>query len=81
MNNYYLGQILLFSFNYAPVGWMLCNGGILDIENNASLYSLIKNKFGGNPKTTFALPNLLNLSPVPDMQYYIAVTGVYPPKS
>jgi microcystin-dependent protein len=77
MDNY-LGQILLFSFNYAPRGWMLCDGKIQEIKKNTALYSLIKNKFGGDYKTTFALPNLLNMSPVPNMQYYISVTGVYP---
>ncbi|MEL7588569.1 MAG: tail fiber protein [Prolixibacteraceae bacterium] len=58
MTDNYLGEIRAFSFNYAPNGWHLCDGAILNIQQNAALFSLIGAAFGGDGKTTFALPDL-----------------------
>jgi len=74
----YIGQIQLFPFTYTPMGWALCNGATLAVVQNQALFSLIGNKFGGDGKTNFMLPNLANTSPVPGMEYYIATTGLYP---
>jgi microcystin-dependent protein len=76
--DYFLGLIQLFPFGFAPSYWALCNGQILNVQQNTALYSLIGNKFGGNGSTTFALPNLTNTSAVAGMNYYIAVAGIYP---
>jgi microcystin-dependent protein len=78
MEDFYLGQIQLFPFNFEPKGWKLCNGSILQIKENLALYNLIGTKFGGDGSSTYALPNLSNLSPVPKMQYYIAFQGRFP---
>ena len=58
MTEQYIGEIRLFGFNFAPVGWALCNGQILPINQNTALFSLLGTTYGGNGTTTFALPNL-----------------------
>jgi len=75
---YTLGQITLFAFPFAPMGWMSCEGQILNITTNQALFSLIGATYGGDGRTTFALPNLNGASPSPNMKYYIAVQGYYP---
>ncbi|WP_343693961.1 tail fiber protein [Chitinophaga sp.] len=57
MDNY-LGEIRLFSGNYAPVGWAVCNGALLSIAENDALFALIGTTYGGDGITTFALPDL-----------------------
>jgi microcystin-dependent protein len=54
----FLSEIRLFSFNYAPKGWALCNGQLLPINQNQALFSLLGTTYGGNGQTTFALPDL-----------------------
>ncbi len=54
----YLGIIKLFAGNFAPKGWMYCNGQILNINQNTALFSLLGTTYGGNGTTTFALPDL-----------------------
>ena len=54
----FLGQILQGGWNFAPVGWHLCNGALLSIQQNTALFSLLGTNFGGNGQTTFALPDL-----------------------
>ena len=54
----FLSEIRLFSFNFAPKGWALCNGQFLPINQNQALFSLLGTTYGGNGQTTFALPNL-----------------------
>ena len=58
MTENYLGEIRTFGFNYAPKGWHLCDGTILNIVDNTALFSLISNAFGGDGLKTFALPDL-----------------------
>lgn len=77
----YMGQISLFAFGFAPRGWAECAGQTLPIQQNQALYSLIGNNFGGNGSTTFQLPNLSNISPIPNAKYYIALEGFYPSHS
>jgi microcystin-dependent protein len=62
--NPYLGQILMVAFNFAPLGWALCNGQIMPINQNQALFSLLGTTYGGNGTTTFALPNLQGRVPV-----------------
>ena len=55
----YLGEIALCSFNFPPKGWAFCDGSILQINpSNKALFSLIGNRYGGDGRTTFALPDL-----------------------
>lgn len=54
----YIGEIQLFAIDFAPKGWLPCDGRILQIHDNAALYSLLGTSFGGNGTTTFALPDL-----------------------
>ena len=58
MSEPFVGQIQTFGFNFAPRGWMLCNGQLLPITQNTALFSLIGTTYGGNGTTNFALPNL-----------------------
>ena len=76
--DYLLGQIQLFPYDFAPLGWLQCNGQVMNIVQNTALYSLIGATFGGNGQTTFGIPNLTNTSPVAGMQYYICISGLYP---
>ncbi|CDG84042.1 phage Tail Collar domain protein [Janthinobacterium agaricidamnosum NBRC 102515 = DSM 9628] len=64
---------MLSAFPFAPKGWMFCNGQVLNINTNAALYALIGTTYGGDGRTTFALPDLrgripvaLNGTPAPD---------------
>ena len=59
-----LGSVLLCPYTFAPQGWMFCHGQILNIQSNAALYALIGIQFGGDGKTTFALPDLRGRIPV-----------------
>jgi microcystin-dependent protein len=54
----YLGEIEAFAFDYAPRGWMQCQGQLLSISQNQALFAVIGTAFGGNGVTTFALPDL-----------------------
>jgi microcystin-dependent protein len=58
MSTPYLAEIRLFSFNFAPRGWAMCNGQLLPINQNQALFSLLGTTYGGNGQTTFALPDL-----------------------
>jgi microcystin-dependent protein len=60
----FLSEIRMFSFNFAPKGWALCNGQILPINQNQALFSLLGTTYGGNGQTSFALPNLQGRVPV-----------------
>lgn len=52
------------SFNFAPRGWAQCNGQLLPINQNQGLFSLLGNTYGGDGRTTFALPNLQGRIPL-----------------
>lgn len=58
MSEHYVGEIRMFSGNYAPEGWAFCDGQVLNISDNELLFSLIGTTYGGNGATTFALPDL-----------------------
>lgn len=64
MSEVYLGQILLTGFSFAPKGFALCNGGLLAIAQNQALFSLLGTTYGGDGRTTFALPDLRGRTPV-----------------
>lgn len=54
----FIGEIRLVGFNFAPVGWAFCNGQLLPIAQNTALFSLLGTTYGGDGRTTFALPDL-----------------------
>jgi microcystin-dependent protein len=54
----FVAEIRIFGFNFAPTGWAMCNGQILPISQNTALFSLLGTYYGGDGKSTFALPNL-----------------------
>lgn len=60
----YIGEICIFGFNFAPVGWSSCEGQHLPIQQNAALYSLLGVQFGGNGTTDFVLPDLRGRLPL-----------------
>jgi microcystin-dependent protein len=60
----YLGEIKLFAGNYAPKGWALCQGQLLLIVQNQALFSLLGTTYGGDGRTTFALPDYRGRSAV-----------------
>lgn len=59
----YLGEIRLFSGNFAPKGWAICDGRVLPIAQNQALYAIIGNTYGGDGETNFALPDLRGIVP------------------
>lgn len=64
MSDYFLGQIMLTGFGFAPKGFALCNGQILPINQNPALFALLGISYGGNGTTTFSLPDLRGRTPV-----------------
>ncbi|HUS11919.1 MAG TPA: tail fiber protein [Pyrinomonadaceae bacterium] len=64
MSEPFLSEIKIFSMNYAPKGWALCNGQLLPINQNQALFSLLGTTYGGNGQTNFALPNLQGRVPL-----------------
>jgi len=60
----YVGEIRLFAGNFAPAGWMFCQGQTLPISENDILFQLIGTTYGGDGQTTFNLPNLASRVPI-----------------
>ena len=58
MSNPFVGEVRAFPFNFAPKGWTFCDGQLLPISQNTALFSLLGTFYGGDGKSTFALPNL-----------------------
>jgi len=64
MSDQFVAEIRIFGFNFAPTGWALCNGQILPISQNTALFSLLGTTYGGDGKSTFALPNMQDNVPI-----------------
>ena len=60
----YVGEIRMFAGNFAPIGWMFCEGQLLPISENDTLFNLIGTTYGGDGVTTFALPDLRGRIPL-----------------
>ena len=58
MSSPFVAEIRIFACNFAPTGWAQCNGQLLPISQNTALFSLLGTFYGGDGKSTFALPNL-----------------------
>jgi len=64
MSEPFLAEIRIYGFNFAPRGWAFCDGQILPINQNQSLYSLLGTTYGGDGRTSFALPELRGRTPM-----------------
>jgi microcystin-dependent protein len=64
MSSPYVGEIRMFGGNFAPVGWAFCNGQLIPISENDTLFNLIGTTYGGDGQSTFALPNLQSRIPL-----------------
>ena len=73
----FVGEIRLFPYNFAPRGWMRCEGQLLPILQYQALFALFGTTFGGDGRTSFRLPNLRE-GPAASTFYYIALQGVFP---
>ena len=76
----YIGEVRLFAGTYAPLNWAFCEGQVMAIADNMALFSILGAQFGGDGRTTFALPKL---DPVKSEQgvgvrYIICLNGIYP---
>jgi len=60
----YVGEIRMFAGNFAPAGWMFCDGQLLPISENETLFNLIGTTYGGDGQSTFALPDLRGRLPI-----------------
>ncbi|WP_019588101.1 phage tail protein [Deinococcus apachensis] len=78
----YVGQVFMFAGEYGPEGAMVADGRLLPIAQNVALFSILGTRYGGDGKTTFALPDLRDVVPrsangVP-VNYFICDVGIYP---
>jgi microcystin-dependent protein len=64
MSQPYVGEIRMFAGNFAPAGWAFCDGSILPISENDTLFNLIGTTYGGDGQSTFALPDLRSRIPM-----------------
>lgn len=64
MSEPFIAEIRIFGFNFAPRGWAFCDGQLLPIAQNTALFSLIGTTYGGDGRTTTALPNLQDRTPM-----------------
>lgn len=60
----FVAEIRMFPFNFAPKGWAFCDGQLLPLSQNTALFSLLGTTYGGDGKSTFALPDLQGSSPL-----------------
>lgn len=60
----YVGEVRMFAGNFAPAGWMFCEGQLLPISENETLFQLIGTTYGGDGESTFALPDLRGRLPI-----------------
>ena len=64
MSDPFVAEIRIFGFNFAPTGWAQCNGQLLPISQNTALFSLLGTTYGGDGRSTFALPNMQGNAPM-----------------
>ena len=73
-----IGEVKYFAGNFAPKGWEFCQGQLMQIAQNMTLYSIIGDRFGGDGRVSMALPKIEDLN---GCKAIIAVEGVYPSRS
>ena len=64
MSEPFIAEVRIVGFNFAPRGWAFCDGQLLPISQNTALFSLLGTTYGGDGRSTFALPNLHNRAPM-----------------
>ena len=64
MSDQFVAEIRIFPFNFPPTGWAFCNGQLMPISQNTALFSLLGTTYGGDGKSTFALPDLQGNAPM-----------------
>ena len=64
MSDPFVAEIRIFGFNFPPTGWAFCNGQLLPISQNTALFSLLGTTYGGDGKSTFALPDMQGNAPM-----------------
>jgi microcystin-dependent protein len=64
MSDQFLAEIRIFPFNFPPTGWAFCNGQLMPISQNTALFSLLGTTYGGDGKSTFALPDMQGNTPM-----------------
>jgi microcystin-dependent protein len=64
MTDQFLAEIRIFPFNFAPTGWAVCDGQLMPISQNTALFSLLGTYYGGDGKSTFALPDMQGNAPM-----------------
>jgi microcystin-dependent protein len=64
MSDQFLAEIRIMPFNFAPTGWATCDGQLLPLSQNTALFSLLGTTYGGDGKSTFALPNMQGSAPI-----------------
>jgi microcystin-dependent protein len=81
MSDPFVAEIRIFPFNFAPTGWAFCSGQLMPISQNTALFSLLGTMYGGDGKSTFALPNLQGSAPTNQgqgsglSQYFVGQSG------
>ena len=76
MSQPFVGEIRMFGGNFAPAGWMFCEGQLLPISENETLFNLIGTTYGGDGQSTFALPDLRGRLPIHQgNSFVLAQTG------
>jgi len=76
----YLGMVKMFAGNFAPRGWVYCDGHLMDITQNTALFTILGTTYGGDGISTFGLPKLDSVKSGKDaeIKYVICVEGIYP---
>ena len=64
MSDQFVAEIRIFPFNFAPTGWAFCDGQLMPISQNTALFSLLGTTYGGDGKSTFALPDMQGNAPM-----------------
>src|SRR5438105_3385950 len=64
MANSFMGEIRMVVFNFAPTGWAFCDGQLMPISQNPALFSLLGTSYGGDGRSTFALPDFRSRGPI-----------------
>lgn len=64
MSDQFVAEIRIFPFNFPPTGWAFCNGQLMPLSQNTALFSLLGTTYGGDGKSTFALPDLQGSAPM-----------------
>lgn len=78
--DFFIGQICLLPWSWAPRGWAKCDGSLLPINEYQALFALIGTEFGGDGRTNFALPKLAPVQAESggDAGYFINLQGIFP---